>query len=133
MTPALTKRIVKYIRDGNTRRLCAAAAGIDTDTFQEWIRWGKNGDPVYKDFSEQVLAADLAVESEQVRKMTKATKTTEWRAAQAWLGYRRHQDWGDVTKLEVKISGEMDLSVLSPEELSRVAELLAKAHKKEDE
>jgi hypothetical protein len=127
LTAERSRIVVKAIRDGNTRACAAALAGIDPDTLQEWLRKGREGDPAYARFAEEVRSADGRIESRMVGTVRKCG-TNDWRAAMAWLGARRTKSWGERSTVTLKKTGE-DLSGLSDEKLDQLLALIAEAKK----
>lgn len=122
LTPEIHKRIVLLVRRGNFRETAAAAAGVDSKTFRNWLRMGARGRDPYKKFSEDVDQAEADAEAKDIAKL-KASK--DWKAT-AWRLERRHQDrWGGKQRHE--ISGpdggpvRVDMTKLSDDELERLA------------
>lgn len=113
LTPAVQARIVKALRDGNSRKVAATFGGVAASTFYEWMK-------TFPVFSDAVEQAEDEAERRMVASIAKAatgfkttkTKTTvgpnglattesvvtnsfAWQAALEWLKRRRKAEWGD--------------------------------------
>ena len=92
-TPERVKRIIDALSVGNTRTCAVAHAGIDYQSFLNWLERGqgtKKGD--YFEFFESVKKAEADAEFANVVLIRKAA-VENWQAAAWWLERRRHQDW----------------------------------------
>ena len=115
----------------------AAAAGISTDTFYQWMRWGKGKEEPAKDVEVfQYLVARMAkankerlakhlnniadiseggqVVSEKIVELPNGTRTTEkqyakgdWRAS-AWILERTAKEFAKVEQRNIKHSGKVE-------------------------
>jgi len=81
-----SSRILKALREGNTRRASSLSAGVDPETVNCWMAR-------YPSFSAKVAESEAAAESERVAVLAKAGNAGDWRAALAWLERRRPDDW----------------------------------------
>lgn len=86
-TPDVKGKILKALRDGNTRTAAAGAGGINQDTFFSWLR-------EFPEFSESVKKAEAEAEAAHVAVVKKAGKDGTWQASAWWLERRRHEAWG---------------------------------------
>lgn len=64
LTPEVQKIIVDVIRKGAYDWVAAGAAGIHSDTFRNWMRWGEKGNERYIPFFKEVRKARADARSE---------------------------------------------------------------------
>ena len=66
LTTATTLKITVAIRSGTFSHIAAQAAGISPSTFFDWLSKGRNGDPQFSEFSEEVdrARAEARVDAE---------------------------------------------------------------------
>lgn len=91
-TPEVEARICDVLRTGNTRKAACDYAGIDQDTFANWLAR-------FSDFSDAVKKAESECEVRNVALIQKAAQET-WTAAAWWLERRRPDDWARKDKLQ---------------------------------
>lgn len=99
-TPDRRKRILEALRQGNTRRVAVALAGISYETFCDWMR-------KHPDFSEQCKNAEAEAELASVQIIRKAAIDT-WQAAAWWLERRRPEEWGNSHVVKVRLEREVE-------------------------
>ena len=94
LTPELHADIVRTIKAGNYIETAAAMAGINRDTFREWVRQGvRHPKGKYGSFAKDIEQAMAHAEVIDVLGIRKAGEK-EW-TARAWLLERRFPDrWG---------------------------------------
>ncbi len=68
LTPTVQEKITTAIRHGNYLETAAALAGIQKETFYDWLRKGARSttDDIYKDFSDAVFVALAQSEAQAV-------------------------------------------------------------------
>lgn len=121
-TPERRKRIIEAIRQGNTRKAAVAQAGINYDTFCQWLRQ-------HPEFSDQVKNAEAEAELASVKVIREAAITT-WQAAAWWLERRRPEDWGTSHVVRVRLEREVEALLdflqqhLDPPTYERILDLL---------
>jgi hypothetical protein len=119
--PDRRERLLKALRDGNTRRNACALAGISDQTLANWMAEDL-------DLLDAVLLAEAQAEAFNVAALERGARKS-WGAALAWLERRRGQDWGKVDRVEVIIRTEAQRIAeshdLDADELVRVAEEIA--------
>lgn len=81
--------MVEALKLGAYVELAVKAAGISKSTHYYWMRHGEQGDPKYRDYYEQVTAADSFGALQALDTIRTAAKNGTWQAA-AWLLERRH-------------------------------------------
>jgi hypothetical protein len=117
-TPSHRERLLKALRDGNTRQCAVKLAGISDETLRRWM-----AEDV--ELVEAVLLAEAQAEAAMVAGLKRGARKS-WAAALAWLERRRSQDWGKVDRVEVVIRQEArriaEEHGLDADELIRVAE-----------
>jgi hypothetical protein len=97
LEPAVMERLLQAVRDGNTRRASARAAGICRATFQRWISEGKRQRKgKFRDFLDQLRGAEAEAELQLLAGIRAAgVEHGRWQAL-AWILSRRNPaDWGD--------------------------------------
>lgn len=116
LTPDVSKKIVDAIRLGATYELAANYAGINYDTFNEWIKKGKSGrNKEFSEFSELVRKAEGDAAIGWLAKVEKAASDGDWHAATWKLERRYPRDYG---KQLIEHSGkiEQEMTVNWPED-----------------
>lgn len=96
LTPESHAVIVDAILHGSTYKDAAESAGVDYNTFNEWMKKGaeaKSG--TYREFNEAVSIANAECAKNMVRVIQSAAAKGDWKAALEWLKRRRRSDWGD--------------------------------------
>jgi len=121
LTPELAKTVCKIIAAGNHRRCAAQAVGIAPSTLQEWIAKGRNGEPGFVEFSEQVAQADASAEMGAVAELRQGM-LKNYQAALAWLE-RMRPDWRLPDKGNEELIGRLRKR-LTPEECQKVSDAL---------
>jgi len=100
---AKREKIIQALKAGNTRRASAAYAGVNPDTFYDWLN-----DPT---FSDAVYEAESNPEVICATSIVNAARKGDWRAGDKWLSKRRRDEWGD----------EINVRLLSVEQLRALA------------
>ena len=111
LTPEAQTAIVDAVLHGCTYKDAAEAAGIDYNTFNEWMKKGAAGKSgAYREFNEAVSIANAQCAVNFTRIIQTAAAKGDAKYALEWLKRRRRSEWGDnmdVTsdgdKLEVRI------------------------------
>ena len=111
LTPESQASIIDAILHGATYKDAAEAAGVEYNTFNEWMKKGaeaKSG--AYREFNEAVAVANAECAKNMVRVIQSAAAKGDWKAALEWLKRRRRAEWGDAVdvtsageKLEIRI------------------------------
>lgn len=105
LTPESSEKIVDAILHGATYKDAAESAGIDYNTFNEWMKKGadaKNG--AYREFNEAVSKANAECAVNFTRVIQSNAAKGDWKAALEWLKRRRRGEWGDA--VDVTSGGE---------------------------
>lgn len=128
LKPAVKRKFVKALRDGNYIETAAAMAGISTKTVYNWMRRGsreenrleenprarpKKEEAPFLDFLQAVTRAQAEAEAAAVQAIIQA-EAEDWRAA-AWRLERKFPDrWGRKDRLaaELEHSGEVGMKVV---------------------
>lgn len=87
LTPEVQEKIINRLKIGMYVEPACAYAGINKDTYYDWIKRGARGESPYKDFFD---AVEEAISSAETRLLTKVQQLAEkqWQAA-AWILERR--------------------------------------------
>ena len=94
LTPAVSRKILQVIEDGNYARVAAAYAGIGETTFYRWLERGeseKSG--IYREFREAVKRAETVAEVRCLEKV-KLLGAADWKAWMTILERRHPSRWG---------------------------------------
>lgn len=137
LTQTVLSKVVNAIKVGAYIETAAAFAGISKSTLYDWLRKGANnpGTP-YATFAECVAQAMAASEVRDLAIITLAAKKA-WQAA-AWKLERKHpQKYGRRQVIQLgrgdeQPTDELDLSMLSDEELRTLEFLMGKGKKKRE-
>lgn len=96
LTPESQAVIVDAILHGATYKDSAEAAGVEYNTFNEWMKKGaeaKSG--AYREFNEAVSKANAECAVNFTRIIQSNAAKGDWKAALEWLKRRRRNEWGD--------------------------------------
>jgi hypothetical protein len=110
LTPEIQKTILDIIRAGNYAKVACEAAGINSDTYYEWLNRGKKDKEagkrtIFSDFSEEIMRSAAIAEAANVARIRQAADAGTWQAA-AWFLERKYGDrWGRNDKLRQEITG----------------------------
>ena len=96
-TPEVTETIIKALQIGATYKDAAEAAGVDYDTYNEWIKAGKAAKSGrFYEFSEAVRKSEAQARLNYLSTIAQAAAKGDWKAAEAFLKRRDRVNWGDV-------------------------------------
>lgn len=96
ITKEIIETIAKEVLHGASYQAAARAGGIHYDTFNEWMKKGREGKSgIYVEFSESLETANAQCEVNMVRVIQSAAAKGDWKAALEWLKRRRRGEWGD--------------------------------------
>ena len=115
-TSEVTETIIKALQIGATYKDAAEAAGVDYDTYNEWIKAGKAAKSGrFYEFSEAVRKAEAQARLNYLSTIAQAAAKGDWKAAEAFLKRRDRANWGDAVDvttggqaLTIKIIKESD-------------------------
>ena len=102
--PEITETILKALQIGATYKDAAEAAGVDYDTFNEWIKAGREGKRKFSEFSEAVQRTEAQARLNYLSTIAQAAAKGDWKAAEAYLKRRDRANWGDA--VDVTTGGE---------------------------
>ena len=106
LTATRQESIRTILAAGNTRTCAVAYAGIDYQTFLNWISRGsiaKSGK--FFEFFEAVQKAEADAEASSVAIVRKAAAAGNWQAAAWWLERRKAGDYRRVDRVEATGDG----------------------------
>lgn len=118
LTPALQKKIVGLIRDGNFAAQAAAACGISESTYYNWTKAGRSAEAKQQEglklttvekrnleFLEAIRVAEAQAEADAVQIVQAAARTGTYQAAQWFLERKHGSRWAkkDVHQVETTI------------------------------
>lgn len=96
LTPEAKASIVEAILHGCTYKDAAESAGVEYNTFNEWMKKGadaKSG--AYREFNEAVGVANAQCAVNFTRIIQTAAAKGDAKYALEWLKRRRRSEWGD--------------------------------------
>jgi hypothetical protein len=110
LTPEIQEIILKAIDIGATYKDAAEAAGINYDTFNNWMKRGaKASSGEFFEFFGAVSRSQASARLKYLSVITKAAMDGDWRAALEYLKRRDREHWGD--NLEVKHGGDVGITI----------------------
>lgn len=107
-TPEKIGLILQALRQGDTRRAAAAAAGIHSDTLSAWMR--KND--VLRMVVEQ---AESEAEHNHLMVVVRAAVRGDPKASMWWLERRRPKDYGQYMRVDIKAEVKREAERLASE------------------
>lgn len=115
LTPALQKKIVGLIRDGNFAAQAAAACGISESTYYNWTRAGRAAEAKQQEglkltaseksflqFLQSIRVAEAQAEADAVQIVQAAARTGTYQAAQWFLERKHGSRWAKKNELQVE-------------------------------
>ncbi len=128
LTPEVHNEIVNAIAIGATYKNAVGAAGIDYQTFLNWLEIGRkvqDGElsktkkrKIYFEFFVSVEKAKHKAFLGYTKTIAKAANSGDWRAAESFLKRRDPENWGDKSKTDITSGGEkIQLTVVYKDEL----------------
>jgi hypothetical protein len=111
LTPESKDRIVQAIKLGATYEHAAAYGGVAYNTFNEWIKKGKDAKSgIYVEFHEAIKEAEGVGLVGWLQKIEDAANDGQWQAA-AWKAERRYPEIYGRQSVNVKHSGDTQTTV----------------------
>ena len=106
LTPETHAVIVDAILHGATYKDASEAAGVSYDTFNEWVKAGREaGRGKFFEFSEAVGVANAQCAVNFTRVIQSAAAKGDAKYALEWLKRRRRAEWGDSVELNTPPEG----------------------------
>lgn len=102
LTPALSDKIIGYLRAGAYIETAAAAAGISKQTLYNWLRRAADEDekdPRFAAFAAEVEKSQALAEVRDIALIGKAAET-QWQAAAWRLERKSPERWGRKDRME---------------------------------
>lgn len=93
-TRARAATICEAIKDGNTRKVAAALAGIGESTMFDWMAR-------FQSFRTAIEKAEAEAEAAHVANVKREADDGTWQASAWWLERRRRDDWGKRVTLDL--------------------------------
>jgi hypothetical protein len=133
LTAELSATIVASIEAGNYNDTAAQAAGVDRQTFYNWLKWGREGREPYVEFFDEVTRAHAKAESDLVTTLKKGDEKGasfgQAKAAAFLLERTRPKKFAQRINLKVQDELErlLDIAerVLAPKDFGILVEALA--------
>jgi len=117
LTPEVQKNILDALSVGATHRIACQYAGINPQSFYNWLDKGEAGQKLYVDFFEQVIQTQGRAAVGWLAKIEAAANEGDWRAV-AWKLERRYpHEYGKTVQERMNL----DLNAATDEQLERLA------------
>lgn len=131
LTPALSDKIIGYLRAGAYIETAAAAAGISKQTLYNWLRRAADEDekdPRFAAFAAAVEESQALAEVRDIALIGKAAET-QWQAAAWRLERKSPERWGrkDRVELSGKNGGAIEHRVSTDDLFARIEALAAES------
>ena len=114
-TPEVTSAILTALGIGATLKDASEAAGVDYNTFNEWMKRGaKEQSGKFREFYDASRRVEAEATMKYLSVIAEAAKKGDWKAALEWLKRRRRSEWGDavdVTSAGEKLDGVLRIIV----------------------
>ena len=95
-TPEVTETIIKALQIGATYKDAAEAAGVDYDTYNNWIQEGKTAKSgKFFEFFGAVRKSEAQARLNYLSTIAQAAAKGDWKAAEAFLKRCDRANWGD--------------------------------------
>lgn len=108
LTPAITKKLLNFIRMGLPHKRAAECAGIGERTFYDWIRYAEEGKEGFSQFSQELKKAESEAQAKLIQDIQ---KDPSWQS-KAWILERRWADeWGRKEKYEIDHKGKIEVEI----------------------
>lgn len=91
--PETRRRVIEATRIGATRSIAARYAGIGESVLYAWLKRGREGEPGYREFRDELLKASSSHAVEHLALISahaRSDRPNSWQAS-AWMLERRHQ------------------------------------------
>lgn len=114
----LTKKMCKYIEEGNYITTACKLCNIERRTHYEWLKYGKKNIQPFKDYYLAIEEAKAKAEASMVDVVTNsALADNNIGAAQWWLARVHPERWGKRDKIEAKVDNtqKIEIVTVSPE------------------
>ena len=132
LNPQSQAAIVEAVLHGCTYAVAAEAAGVSYDTFNEWMKAGRETKKgKFYEFSEAVTRANAECAKNFTRVIQTAAAKGDWKAAESWLKRRYPREWGDAMDVTTDGKAINPYMNMPAAELLAIAEKLVNANKSE--
>jgi hypothetical protein len=120
LTKPVQARIIAAAAAGNTRRVCALAAGISERTLYDWINRGEDEVEPYLQFLQALHMAEAEAQVKAVANW-QAAMPESWQACRDFLARRWPEDWGPKSRTEISGDGDAPLTIRTIHTLAELA------------
>jgi len=94
LTPEVIKEICDNLSTGMLRGDAARLAGVERETFADWVRRGENGEDPFAGFREEIEKTELLAQRRLLAKISMAA-ANDPKVAVWMLGHRWSRGWGE--------------------------------------
>jgi hypothetical protein len=84
-TPEIGEAILRHLAEGRSRRETVEALGIGRRTLQDWLRRGREGEPVFAEWAEEI---ERVVELARRRRSEESWERTEAESKRSWQRFK---------------------------------------------
>lgn len=117
LNKTLTKKMCKYIEEGNYISTACKLCGIERHTHYDWIKYGKKGIKPFKEYYLSIEEAKAKAEASMVDVITSsALEDGNVGASQWWLARMYPDRWAKKDRVEAKVdtSQKIEIVTVSP-------------------
>jgi hypothetical protein len=117
LNKTLTKKMCKYIEEGNYISTACKLCGIERHTHYDWIKYGKKGIKPFKEYYLAIEEAKAKAEASMVDVITSsALEDGNVGASQWWLARMYPDRWAKKDRVEAKVdtSQKIEIVTVSP-------------------
>lgn len=100
LTPEVQTTLAFALAEGATIEHACDYAGINADTFYDWMKRGEAGDPGFSEFSETITRARGRGIVTDLGTISKAVLAGDWKAAAWRLAHRYPAEYGQKVRLQ---------------------------------
>lgn len=114
LNKTLTKKMCKYIEEGNYISTACKLCGIERHTHYDWIKYGKKGIKPFKDYYLAIEEAKAKAEASMVDVITSsALEDGNVGSAQWWLSRVYPDRWSKKDKLDAKVNSTQKIEIIT--------------------
>lgn len=114
LNKTLTKKMCKYIEEGNYISTACKLCGIERHTHYDWIKYGKKGIKPFKDYYLAIEEAKAKAEASMVDVITSsALEDGNVGASQWWLARMYPDRWAKREKIDAKVDNSQKIEIVT--------------------
>lgn len=114
LNKTLTKKMCKYIEEGNYITTSCKLCGLDRDTHYNWLKYGKKGIKPFDEYYHAIEKAKAKAEASMLDVVTSsALEDGNVGASQWWLARMHPDHWGRKDKVEAKVDNTQKIEIVT--------------------